>query len=432
MTNNILEDMKDYTINEKIFIINECFIEEYNSWDKIDKQGSFILALASSSFESIGLIKQNIVIDKSKLLKILHKHNSLNEKVIKQIPTILDNPVLILKSVSVKGRIVVFGEIFDNYNKPIMLALELNPRENERSIDKVYKVASAYPKTNISGIQKWLDDKENILYVDKKKRTFKWLNSLHLHLPVSFSNNSEEDEVSNKKVKVNIMIKDIPTSERPRERAIKYGIENLTNEELLSIILKTGTKNYSVKYLSSVIISSVKSIHDLRNITINNLKKINGIGEVKAVELLCALELGKRVYLIKEKDRIKLNSSKVIFNYFKDLFINEKQENFYAIYLDSKSKLISYRLLFKGTINSSCVHPREVFKYAFLESAYSIIVMHNHPSGDPSPSIEDEEVTSSLFKIGKLVAIPVVDHIVFGNNTYFSFYEYIHSKDNTM
>ena len=104
---------------------------------------------------------------------------------------------------------------------------------------------------------------------------------------------------------------------------------------------------------------------------------------------------------------------------------NEKQENFYAIYLDSKSNLISYKLLFKGTLNSSCVHPREIFKYAHLESAYSIIVIHNHPSGDPTPSKEDEKTTKSLIEIGKLMSIPVVDHIIFGKNKYFSFYEYL-------
>ena len=227
-----------------------------------------------------------------------------------------------------------------------------------------------------------------------------------------------------------IMIKDIPESERPRERAIKAGVESLSNEELLSIILKTGTKKYNVKTLASYVLSSVKNIHDLRNLTINRLKSINGIGNVKAIELLCALELGKRVYIIKEKQRTRLNSSALIFDYFKDLFINEKQENFYAIYLDSKSKLISYKLLFKGTVNTSCIHPREVFKNAFLESAYSIVVMHNHPSGDPTPSPLDEEVTSQLFEIGKMVAIPIVDHIIFGNNKYFSFYEYIHGKNN--
>ena len=214
------------------------------------------------------------------------------------------------------------------------------------------------------------------------------------------------------------MIKDIPKEERPRERAIKYGVGNLSNEELISIILKTGTKNISVKDLSSKILSSIKKISDLKDMTLNSLTKINGIGTVKAIELLVSLELGKRVYYVVNKDKIKLNNSKIIYEYFKDIFMGETQENFYAIYLDSKSKLLSYKLLFRGTLNTSCVHPREVFKYAFLESAYSIIVMHNHPSGDSTPSPQDEEVTSSLFKIGSLVGIPVVDHIVFGKDNY--------------
>ncbi len=226
----------------------------------------------------------------------------------------------------------------------------------------------------------------------------------------------------------NILIKDIPINDRPRERFIKYGASSLSNEEILSIILKTGIKNKSVKDLSNQILKSINDISELKNITLNKLMKIDGIGSVKAIEILASLELGKRVYYKKEKLDIKLNTTTKIYNYFKDLFIDEKQENFYAIYLNSKSKLISYRLLFKGTINSSSVHPREVFKYAFLESAYSIIVIHNHPSGDSSPSKEDEETTNALMKIGKLVAIPVIDHIIFGDENYFSFYEYINTK----
>ena len=226
----------------------------------------------------------------------------------------------------------------------------------------------------------------------------------------------------------NTMIKDIPLSERPREKATLYGVKNLSNEELISIILKTGTKNYSVKDLSNKILSSIDNINDLQDITISSLCKIDGIGKVKAITLLSSLELGKRVYNTVCKDSIKLNSSKVIYDYFKSLFIGEKQESFYAIYLDSKSKLISYKLLFKGTLNKSYVHPREVFKYAFLESAYSIVVLHNHPSGDASPSKEDEELTYSLMKVGSLVSIPIVDHIIIGRDNYFSFYEYLNSK----
>lgn len=220
-----------------------------------------------------------------------------------------------------------------------------------------------------------------------------------------------------------LTIKEMDKNERPRERLIKYGKELLSNEELLSIILKTGCKDYNVRELSSLILKETNGIDGLKNISINNLKKIKGLGEVKIVELIASLELGKRVYYEKEKFNIKLNSSNAIYNYFKDLFIDEKQEYFYALYLNPKGILITYKLLFKGTINTSTVHPREVFKYAFLESAYSIIVFHNHPSGDATPSIQDEELTESLISIGKIVGIPVVDHLIFGNNNYYSFYE---------
>ena len=225
-----------------------------------------------------------------------------------------------------------------------------------------------------------------------------------------------------------MLIKDIPVSERPRERLIKYGADNLSNEELLSIIFRTGNKNESVKTISLNLLSKFKNISELKNATLNSLTSIKGIGTVKAITLLSALELGKRVYYEKDKENVYLNSTTKIYEYFKDIFINESQENFYAIYLDAKSKLISYKLLFKGTINSSCVHPREVFKYAYLENAYSIIVMHNHPSGDVTPSFEDKKTTKSLMELGKLNAIPVLDHIIFGKDNYFSFYEYINKN----
>ncbi len=225
-----------------------------------------------------------------------------------------------------------------------------------------------------------------------------------------------------------LMIKDILDEERPRERLIKYGKENISNEELLSIIIKTGTKNYSVKSLAQIILNKYKSIENLRSATINSLTEIKGIGKVKAIELVASLELGKRVYYNISRQSVILNNSTKVYDYFKNLFYNELQENFYAIYLDSKSKLITYKLLFKGTLNTSCVHPREVFKYAFLESAYSIIVMHNHPSGNSDPSNVDVELTNSLFNIGKIMAINVVDHIIFGNNEYYSFYEIMNKK----
>ena len=225
------------------------------------------------------------------------------------------------------------------------------------------------------------------------------------------------------------MIKDIIKSERPRERLLNAGASSLSNEELLSIILKTGTKNISVKDLSRTVLNEIHDITNLRDVTYNKLIKIKGIGSVKAIELLASLELGRRVYYTSLKDKVRLNNSSLIFNYFKNLFINETQENFYALYLNTKMELISYKLLFKGTINTSVVHPREIYRHAFLESAYSVIVIHNHPSNNTTPSNEDTELTNKLFEIGNIMSIPLLDHIIIGKDNYYSFYENMHKKE---
>lgn len=220
----------------------------------------------------------------------------------------------------------------------------------------------------------------------------------------------------------NLLIKNIPEFDRPRERFKKYGVENLSNNELISIILSSGTKNISVKELSSNILGKLDDISDLKDMTLNKLKQTKGIGEVKAITLLSALELGKRVYYEKNISKIKMNSADKIYNYMKDIVYNKNQEYFYALYLDSKKNLIDKKLLFIGTINKSIVHPREIFKYAYLLSASSIVCIHNHPSGDPLPSKEDMLITKHLVDIGKMQGISVVDHIIIGNN-YYSFYE---------
>ncbi len=220
----------------------------------------------------------------------------------------------------------------------------------------------------------------------------------------------------------NLLIKDIPQSDRPRERFLKYGVQNLSNCELISILLNTGTKNKSVKDLAENILSTLNDITDLKTISLNKLKQIKGIGEIKAIKLLSALELGKRVYYEKNMSKIKMNSADLIYSYIKDELKGKKQEYFYCLYLDTKKYLIEKKLLFIGTINRSIVHPREIFKYAYLFSASSIVCIHNHPSGDTLPSVEDISLTKSLVKIGKLQGIEIIDHIIIGNN-YYSFYE---------
>ncbi|MBR3116875.1 MAG: DNA repair protein RadC [Bacilli bacterium] len=221
----------------------------------------------------------------------------------------------------------------------------------------------------------------------------------------------------------NVLIKDIPLFDRPRERLKRYGVESLSNEELLSIILRTGTKNYSVKDLSNNILKEIKDITNLKDFSINKLIKINGVGEVKAITLLASLELGKRVYDSKLVNKINLCSSNKIYDYMKNKLSNKKQEYFYCLYLDHKKNLIEEKLLFIGTLNRSTVHPREIFKYAYINSSESIVCIHNHPSNDVLPSKEDIDLTNKLIEISKIQGIGVIDHIIIGNNNYYSFYD---------
>lgn len=220
-----------------------------------------------------------------------------------------------------------------------------------------------------------------------------------------------------------IKFKNIPDSDKPRERLYNYGSEYLSNEELISIILKTGSKNYSVKEVSLKLLESIGDIHHLNDIGISSLMKIDGIGKVKAIELKAALELGRRVYHEKDNDKIKLNSGIAIYNYFSGLLVNKKQEYFYCVYLDTKGNYLGKKCLFIGTTNSSIIHPREIFKEAYLLSANGIICVHNHPSGDATPSKEDISTTIKIKEIGYIHGINLIDHIIIGNNNYYSFYE---------
>lgn len=219
-------------------------------------------------------------------------------------------------------------------------------------------------------------------------------------------------------------LKEMDIDERPRERLLKYGASSLSNTELLAILLNGGTKNYNALSMSSTIIKNINGFYNLKNVTKEILLKEKGIGLVKAVNILAMLEIAKRLYLDKSyKKTIRYNSASVIYNDNKYLFYDKMQEYFYCIYVNSKNEVIERKLLFMGTVNRSLVHPREIFKNAYLTSASGIICIHNHPSGDVTPSMEDIMLTKSLEEIGRLQNIPIIDHIIIGSNTYYSFYE---------
>ena len=180
----------------------------------------------------------------------------------------------------------------------------------------------------------------------------------------------------------------------------------------------------SVKEVSLKLLENVGNIKRLKDIGINTLMGINGIGRVKAIEIKAAIELGRRIYIENNKlSGVILNNSLKIYEYFKDLVGNKKQEYFYTVYVDTKGRYIDKKCLFVGTINNSIVHPREIFKEAYLLSANGIICIHNHPSGDPTPSKEDVVITRKIKEIAMILGIRLVDHLIVGVNSYYSFYE---------
>lgn len=219
-------------------------------------------------------------------------------------------------------------------------------------------------------------------------------------------------------------IKELPVSERPRERLLDKGVENISNEDLIAILVKNGCRENSVRDIAIEILKRIDNISNLASIRLETFSNIKGLGKVKIIELMAAIELGKRIYLNREINyREKFNDPEKIYLNNLYLFKDKKQEYFYCLYLDNKNRLIERKLLFMGTINRSVVHPREIFKEAYLLSSSGIVCMHNHPSGDIMPSCEDIELTKSLVEIGRLQGIKVLDHLIVTDHNYYSFYK---------
>lgn len=218
-------------------------------------------------------------------------------------------------------------------------------------------------------------------------------------------------------------IKELPTSERPRERALKYGVNNLSTQELLAILLRTGTKEDNALDLSMHILKSITNLNEFNTMTINELKKIRGIGSVKAITLLASIELGKRILNPINENKILVNSPNSVYHYLKDELMFKKQEHFICLYVDTKGKIIRKETLYIGTLNSTVIHPREVFNLGIKYSAAGIVLIHNHPSGDPYPSSNDKDVTNNIIDASKILGIDIIDHIIFGKGKYFSFME---------
>lgn len=211
--------------------------------------------------------------------------------------------------------------------------------------------------------------------------------------------------------------------QRPREKVLRYGLESLSDLELVALILQSGNKNRSVFEIASDVLKESESLSKLMSMHVNTLMQIQGIREVKALQLLASVELSKRVIRSKVYHASIMRPEDVI-EWFEFEYGSLPQECFIALYLDTKSKLISHRVLFKGTLNESVVHPREVFKEAFLQNANSVLIAHNHPSGDCTPSKADFEVTYKMVHVAMTMGVNLIDHIIVGQNQYYSFKEH--------
>ena len=222
----------------------------------------------------------------------------------------------------------------------------------------------------------------------------------------------------------NYTIKDLPISERPREKLYSHGPEFLSNAELLAIIIRTGHKeDTAVDVAQRILNLDNKGLPFLSNASLEQLTKIKGIGECKAAQILAAVEIGKRINRWKADDKIKITSPMVMANLMMDEMRYLDKEHFNIAILDTKNQVLSIENISIGTLNASIVHPRDVFNMAIKKNANAIILLHNHPSGDPAPSNEDINITHRLVDVGNLVGIKVLDHIIIGDNRYISFKE---------
>jgi len=214
------------------------------------------------------------------------------------------------------------------------------------------------------------------------------------------------------------LIKEMNIEERPRERFKKFGVEALSNEELLSILMRTGTKSKSVKQLSFDLLKELK-MKDLAKISYQSLKNIKGIGEVKAITILSAIEFGKRV-LSKSGDVYHIQTGDDVFNLCRDELSYEIQEKFLVVYLDTRKNVIEKKIIFVGSTNSSNVTPKDVFREGVRCNAVSMILVHNHPAGSINPSKSDIELTSEFIKLGKMMGITITDHIIIAQDKFLS------------
>ncbi len=230
-------------------------------------------------------------------------------------------------------------------------------------------------------------------------------------------------------------IKSWPEDERPRERLLKFGADELSTAQLLAIILRTGGRKKSALELARELLTKFGSVKEIEGASLAEFSKleIKGIGKAKLAQLKAAFELGRRLMSSEAEggeSKPSFKKSSDVFDYYRPKFYGLKKERFLCALLDTKNRIFKETVVSEGTLTSSLVHPREVFRSAIKEASASVLFLHNHPSGDTTPSRDDITITERLVETGKIVGIEVLDHIIISDNGYLSLFEkgYINSK----
>ena len=218
-------------------------------------------------------------------------------------------------------------------------------------------------------------------------------------------------------------LKDLPAEERPRERLHAYGARALTTAELIAILIRTGNAQRSAVSLGEFLLAEFGSIQGVATASAEQLAAVKGLGTAKAAQIKAAIEFGNRLALFTEEGRPSIGSPRDVSNLLMPDLRYQKKEHLKSLLLDTKNRVLAIKTVSIGDLSSSIVHPREVYKDAVLASAASIIIAHNHPSGDPTPSAEDVAVTKRLIQSGEIMGIDLLDHIVLGDGTFVSLKE---------
>jgi len=216
-------------------------------------------------------------------------------------------------------------------------------------------------------------------------------------------------------------IKDWPEDERPREKLLKRGAAALSDAELLAIILRAGTGTITALDLAKSLLVRYKNLTELSGRDNGEFRQLRGIGGTKAATLAAAFEIGRRIAAGREPAKFSAQSPQAVAEKYIPLLKMAKQEEFRVILLDAANRIIRDKVITRGSLNASIVHPREVFRLAITESAAAIIVLHNHPSGNTQPSSEDRKITDDLVRTGSIIGIKVLDHIIVAGDSFYSF-----------